>query len=55
MTFARWWIENNGILWKLGGVSPTVIKELFEACWHDGYKVRDLQLKNTQRRDRERA
>jgi len=42
MTFAKWHRENEAdiIIWaNKPYLHATEIHQLFEACWHDGYKV----------------
>jgi len=44
MTFAKWYQYNRKKIWRKGGLaSPADIKALFEACWHDGYKIQRSQ------------
>ena len=46
MTFAKWYQDNRGEIWwqvRRGWASPADIKALFEACWHDGYKIQRSQ------------
>uniref|UniRef100_A0A6M3JKH1 Uncharacterized protein n=1 Tax=viral metagenome TaxID=1070528 RepID=A0A6M3JKH1_9ZZZZ len=39
MNFKDWWSVNSEYVWRHGGLAdPSNVKNIFAACWNDGYR-----------------